>query len=821
MEGYEDFIRTQLLRLKEAGGEQKREPVRRGSSVIRFHGAPILPPLLTAERREEMLRRKTFAQQLDDRRSESALSRRMLHLRELLDSVQLRKAPTLQEFMGDEPLAGTGERGRGETEGGATVEAGLIRPDSGDPSLLSRPPHHPDKEACDPFCPLTSTTRGPPSIFQEFLSPVEDVGHVSAWDAGEGGGACRTGPEVRLPVGACGDVSHRSVSSGYATQDNTEVTEGQAEVTEGHPRLRWFTLSEAGPSVGAEAPGFKGPAGGSVGPEAPVQPPRMSLQALLKRSQEYRQQQRQLRHARIAQSLVNKENQPAQIQFRRVRDRRPGTGRVQLCSTKTVRPDRPLRTSGAAQDEGTAARPESSEPVEPELCQEGGRTVTLCEVTAVEGPEEGDGLSQHKLVETPSDPPRVESPPPASKTPPLNIQLDRYGTVPTLQFCSSPVHCKSRMGHRTVRKLPVNTQLSTSGGHRGRQSDGVGEAGLEGGGGELAQLEVNLSSLKTLISDLQATLITDTTNHEEEGAELHLPDPTHIKDHTLQPATLRPVPSLNQSWRVPGVFRKIPGEHSLLVPVLSDTSNQEPPGDGSPNRSYDVWTPSALWPPGGGRVPGSASRGKPLPPEEGLNEGLDSGAKCSLLMNTGNQQGANRPLSGIMNGCSSLLDKRQSQLTQAHAGQLHELLQAQQMQLKQSHAQELRALIQTQQMQLQELLQNLSLQGMSVPGSSPSSGVKGVVSRLEPLPSEQPSVLRPHLQTSRRLSFSSAWRSLVAAVVKGYLTRRLLRTERLTQLQRTIKDSLQFLRTLQTHTPLRGELGGRQDRLLQERVLLQ
>ncbi|XP_077381291.1 uncharacterized protein cp110 isoform X2 [Festucalex cinctus] len=70
---------------------------------------------------------------------------------------------------------------------------------------------------------------------------------------------------------------------------------------------------------------------------------------------------------------------------------------------------------------------------------------------------------------------------------------------------------------------------------------------------------------------------------------------------------------------------------------------------------------------------------------------------------------------------------------------------------------------------------------------------------------------RPHLDRCR---------PLLLAAVKGYLTRRLLRTERVAQLARTIRDSQQFLRAFQL-PPHRGDICSKQDRLLQQRVALQ
>ncbi|RVE75767.1 hypothetical protein OJAV_G00002180 [Oryzias javanicus] len=64
-------------------------------------------------------------------------------------------------------------------------------------------------------------------------------------------------------------------------------------------------------------------------------------------------------------------------------------------------------------------------------------------------------------------------------------------------------------------------------------------------------------------------------------------------------------------------------------------------------------------------------------------------------------------------------------------------------------------------------------------------------------------------------------RPLLAAAVKGFLTRRVLRTERVLQLLRTIRDTQEFLQSFQQQNAGRGALGNRQDAILQERVALQ
>ncbi|XP_078097057.1 centriolar coiled-coil protein of 110 kDa [Mustelus asterias] len=61
----------------------------------------------------------------------------------------------------------------------------------------------------------------------------------------------------------------------------------------------------------------------------------------------------------------------------------------------------------------------------------------------------------------------------------------------------------------------------------------------------------------------------------------------------------------------------------------------------------------------------------------------------------------------------------------------------------------------------------------------------------------------------------------VTAVAKGFLTRRLMQTEKLKQLQQTVKDTLEFIGNFQTETPLKRSAVSSQDVSLHERVIAQ
>ncbi|XP_006892723.1 PREDICTED: centriolar coiled-coil protein of 110 kDa isoform X2 [Elephantulus edwardii] len=61
----------------------------------------------------------------------------------------------------------------------------------------------------------------------------------------------------------------------------------------------------------------------------------------------------------------------------------------------------------------------------------------------------------------------------------------------------------------------------------------------------------------------------------------------------------------------------------------------------------------------------------------------------------------------------------------------------------------------------------------------------------------------------------------ISAVAKGFLTRRLMQTEKLKQLQQTVKDTMEFMRSFQSEAPLKRGVVSAQDASLQERVLAQ
>ncbi|KAG7281933.1 hypothetical protein CRUP_002991, partial [Coryphaenoides rupestris] len=95
---YGEFVAHRLSHLRK-GRDSPAPPVRPRSdrSLIRFHGQPILSPLLSGERREEMRALKEHLKK-PAVRGKSEAGGRVALVQNMLRSVQLWKAPTLQEF---------------------------------------------------------------------------------------------------------------------------------------------------------------------------------------------------------------------------------------------------------------------------------------------------------------------------------------------------------------------------------------------------------------------------------------------------------------------------------------------------------------------------------------------------------------------------------------------------------------------------------------------------------------------------------------------------------------------------------------------------
>ncbi|XP_071359503.1 uncharacterized protein cp110 [Trachinotus anak] len=304
----------------------------------------------------------------------------------------------------------------------------------------------------------------------------------------------------------------------------------------------------------------------------------------------------------------------------------------------------------------------------------------------------------------------------------------------------------------------------------------------------------------------------------------------HGSYRTQQPPA-KCILSTAQQMRIPGAFRNVPSKTAVPcnVSVLSDSSNHpverrnemaverhDSTRSPSLNLSYDVDKPSGLWLlEGSGSDLGSKGhlvQEKHLTPESGgEGQGEVSKVKRRLLMHTTEETQETSADTNGGAGCvvrpSSSTPRAAVQWYEGHGSQKDK-----QEQLKQAHAAQVRALQDEHRRQQEELLQALAeryhlLQSMSFPCSMSTSRLRDTLTFS--------TLSQPSSPLSER------YRPLLSAAIRGFLTRRLLRTERVAQLVRTIRDTQQFLQAIQQQSPGRGEFCSRQDLLLQERVTLQ
>ncbi|XP_068178727.1 uncharacterized protein cp110 isoform X2 [Antennarius striatus] len=284
--------------------------------------------------------------------------------------------------------------------------------------------------------------------------------------------------------------------------------------------------------------------------------------------------------------------------------------------------------------------------------------------------------------------------------------------------------------------------------------------------------------------------------------------------------------SVAQWHQVPEGIRNIPSEETTpcQTSVPLDTSNHQWERRSETavghhltvwetlNQSYDVDTPSGLWSLeetspdlalGCHRVPE-----KHLTPEsEGEGQGGESKVKRRLLMqgiedtadaSRGGDDAAG-PNSTIPSGAMWCQEGRGYQRDK-------------QEELKRVQADQIRVLQDQHRRQEEELLKALAARYRVLQSASFPSCVSG--SHLGDTLSFPTLSQRSNPRTER-------CRPLLAAVVKGFLTRRLMKTEKVAQLVRTIRDTQQFLQTFQQQSPERGESCSRQDLLLKKRAVIQ
>ncbi|XP_042341363.1 uncharacterized protein si:ch73-100l22.3 isoform X2 [Plectropomus leopardus] len=1055
MEDYDKFVQHRLSHLRQSERQHNKTPP--ASSLILFYGRPVLPPLLSAEQRKEMRQHRDAAQ-------EAAVCRKLKHdsrvafVQTILDSVQLRKMPTLEELLQESEM-NTKSSYSHDTSGGSVSKSNFL---IGTKDSLSLPPS-PERTEKDgvSFTPFTSTT------YSAFSAP--DAIPQQSYQEGCLNGQLYKQQGSQSPNGA----SHQSLSSGYITYENVENTTSvsgrvDAEIeslnfgssynmsgfflhntsntiakmpdiishppidgdelersgletsfcsnfievkdicctslqndsvtcdhleksesthrdsTEGGDNLSFSTvldldeehsldriegsassLQNSGCSDNPELsqtssthhspttelhiqhdPTDPEPADSSEDQAKPSEEPyRLSLQALLKKSQEYRRRQRMIRNqakntkiperARVEeQSLSDKENDEfphkgtVTTEGRKTKERKGIFIPPVKTSKKSWENER--RVESEIFEEKANSKSESKNSTGDENTQE---ITCVKEETIVKNNKRNISqavITEHEQISTFPQQQSTESLPTQEAFHLTNCpaaffnKVGKYNTIPAPNFCKSPVRCKSKGtiqeafdgAETSKRKVLVDTRLMED--HK------VDEVNLGHGNSPTAapsnvslmvkadvtsvsiknsqhidQLESNLSGLKVLISDLESTLTKNSEDrsqtesntesefsfrgikhshrsdsdyfedkprdcdessdaeqdqrygewprkqsdsfqneHEDTGPEPSISDaddaPVKVqvkeseavnvselrlvktlateraketgtceggltKSHGQHGGCRKPsakcLLSVTQQLRIPDVFRNVPPATAAArkASVLSDTSNHsaeaknETEGHNSTqspslNQSYDVDSPSGLWlhersgSDAGSK--GHLAQEKHLTPESGgEGQGRVSRVKRRLLMHM-SEETRERSADAGRGAGSAVRPTSSTPTAVVRRYEGHGSEKDMQEQLKQAHAAQIRALQDEHRRQQEELLQ-------------PSG----------PL--------------------SERYRPLLLAVAKGFLARRLLRTERVAQLVRTIRDTHQFLQALQQQSPGRGELCSRQDLLLQERVALQ
>ncbi|XP_019745026.1 uncharacterized protein cp110 isoform X2 [Hippocampus comes] len=630
-------------------------------------------------------------------------------------------------------------------------------------------------------------------------------------------------------------------------------------------------------------------------PQAQSQPPnRPSLQDLLRKSQEYRWQQRMLRNQAKNARMQEKAQEQPRVEEKSLSDKENNEFHSKSTEGRKTKEKRFVKTIN-----------------------------TICKKYSEKNPVFLDELISKKANRDPERAPEQitlphSQPLSQSQTQKVNhmtseqattdpvTSLEGHGThhsIPVPHFCPSPVYNKGSSSLPDEEdNFRGNVSISSSykesyeadERNPGLQSDGPSV--IVQSSQHINQLESGLSVLKELISDLGSSLMeiegkceerpdeddvgkrdqrnnegpdrqsleswrsvleyTDEQNNskkdnipsilqDEEKEVVNLEEFSLVNTFTLQGKINEDAVNMSSrqlegnrtqqppakcalsvaKWMpIPDVFRNVPSEHTAPHDVSVLVSSQSHPTERKPElaedshsftsrlsvdrQSFDVDTPSEVWLL---ECSGSDQDSRDhLIQVKGLTplsvagiEGTSSKVKRRLLMHATDNldmtaASSSEDLSEVKHSYGS------SRVTSPGSDHFAE-------ELKQVHAAQVRALQEEHRRQQEELCQALAMRYCLLQGSSFLWSLSGsrlgdtvTFSKISQPPSS-------HLEHCR---------PLLLAAVKGYLTRRLLRTERVAQLVRTIGDTQQFLQAFQL-PPHRGDICSKQDRLLQQRVSLQ
>ncbi|CAI5679436.1 unnamed protein product [Oreochromis niloticus] len=226
MEEYEEFVQHLLpqLRRREEKEEENHRPSS-ASSVIRFYGRSILPPLLSEKQREEMRRLRDEAAVHTKFRDDP----RMAYIQTILHSVQLRKTPTLEELLQESEIITQSSYFRKTTSGLVCQDDFFV----GSSDNVSLPAAAKGKvSVCSP--PLTSTTYS--AFFASNVTPQENYQEGRLTD------------QVNSQQGSQPNFLHsascQSFSSGYVTNENVENCTAISERINAENESNGFDCSE-------------------------------------------------------------------------------------------------------------------------------------------------------------------------------------------------------------------------------------------------------------------------------------------------------------------------------------------------------------------------------------------------------------------------------------------------------------------------------------------------------------------------------------------------------------------------------------------------
>ncbi|NXY65316.1 CP110 protein, partial [Callaeas wilsoni] len=98
MEDYEIFCRKHLSRIQEAiKGETSLTVQHKNISLIQFYGVPVLSPLLSLEKKKELQQYKEKALDLEIRKQESRKKALLNRVQEIVENVQMKKGPSMSD----------------------------------------------------------------------------------------------------------------------------------------------------------------------------------------------------------------------------------------------------------------------------------------------------------------------------------------------------------------------------------------------------------------------------------------------------------------------------------------------------------------------------------------------------------------------------------------------------------------------------------------------------------------------------------------------------------------------------------------------------